>query len=874
MDDTASTIFKTIPNDYHEYRPLDESQEQIRLLSIPEVPSDDGVPRCRIIRASLKNPPQYTALSYTWGDVRDTSKIWVDFAAEHDPSAPESDTHFLSFNVINNLRNALASCNQEAHQGPYLLWVDMLCINQGDIPERSQQVQLMGKIFRQATNVLVWLPPELDDPVTFNRDQEIAAKMATGLDHEDEVDKAIAMAYARARKTATNREDYNYVIDWFVTDRRELTWREDGDIFVALFEAWYDVKMNGETAFDFDEAQLLFFILFRPPFPYLGENEDATEEDITDSMEAMAIPETREGSQQDNSALLWGTMPPDVSMNQGESEHQTELSIANDIISDPDAHARKKFRALRRYCWWFMVNIIDWEVLEVSCQQYYMNKMAVLGNTWFCRIWVLQEVANNARVSVRRGSYQTSWDVVAKMATTSLSMKAGIRRLCAARGSFSQRLVGAYTPNRTLGDDPRVEVMWSFIEPGREHRIAWLNLLSMTAGFRCSDSRDKTFGLLGMKSLRLEAGYDETTPRVYAKFFQAIIDSDQDLRILHFVLRPEGSVLNIDKYRSSCEFPHWMTNLSLSSHFHLSLPLFPGDMRTASSWFVPLDKPPPRPEDPPEHLIVAGIEIGTVAGVVGPLEGRYWQLRIFSQTAEDEQGNHFEPYLMLKKAWKAQFRGKEKRSADDFGVSYEAGNASDLTRSHQCALLKDLTVTRYALTWTLPHLGDVQTNMSVARNSLPQNLLLHNMAQDVLDVEELYDGSGGRVWRDLAEAERHCDLYGPDLSSLERDVNAIDSPFKNPHSVFFTADGRLGICPPETRPGDVVVFLSGDWSPYLLRRKPVPEFPPSVKDIELGTIHEALGCCNLEGYMSWDCEPGDVSAKFKEWRKKKYFRII
>ena len=43
------------------------------------------------------------------------------------------------------------------------MWIDALCINQNDIHERSAQVALMGKIFQQATKVLVWLGEAADD---------------------------------------------------------------------------------------------------------------------------------------------------------------------------------------------------------------------------------------------------------------------------------------------------------------------------------------------------------------------------------------------------------------------------------------------------------------------------------------------------------------------------------------------------------------------------------------------------------------------------------------------------------------------------------------------------------------------------------------
>lgn len=36
-------------------------------------------------------------------------------------------------------------------------WIDSICINQNDTSERESQIRLMGQIYRQATQTLVWL---------------------------------------------------------------------------------------------------------------------------------------------------------------------------------------------------------------------------------------------------------------------------------------------------------------------------------------------------------------------------------------------------------------------------------------------------------------------------------------------------------------------------------------------------------------------------------------------------------------------------------------------------------------------------------------------------------------------------------------------
>jgi hypothetical protein len=40
------------------------------------------------------------------------------------------------------------------------LWIDALCINQADVAEKTHQVGLMGRIYRQSQNTLAWLGPK------------------------------------------------------------------------------------------------------------------------------------------------------------------------------------------------------------------------------------------------------------------------------------------------------------------------------------------------------------------------------------------------------------------------------------------------------------------------------------------------------------------------------------------------------------------------------------------------------------------------------------------------------------------------------------------------------------------------------------------
>ena len=93
-----------------------------------------------LISKSLGENPPYEALSYTWGDPTDCKSILVN-----------CEYH----SVPRTLHSALESLRKS--QSIRVLWVDYLCINQFDLPERNHQVQMMGDIYQSATSVLVYL---------------------------------------------------------------------------------------------------------------------------------------------------------------------------------------------------------------------------------------------------------------------------------------------------------------------------------------------------------------------------------------------------------------------------------------------------------------------------------------------------------------------------------------------------------------------------------------------------------------------------------------------------------------------------------------------------------------------------------------------
>ncbi|CAN9079626.1 unnamed protein product [Alternaria alternata] len=124
---------------YPIYNTLPDASDNLRLLIVHAGGVSEPI-RCTLRIVSLQNKPSYDALSYTWGDSATTKPIEVDG---------------FKIRVTTNLEQALRHLRDVKND--LTLWVDAVCINQSDNSEKSQQVALMGQIYRQCAQVRIWL---------------------------------------------------------------------------------------------------------------------------------------------------------------------------------------------------------------------------------------------------------------------------------------------------------------------------------------------------------------------------------------------------------------------------------------------------------------------------------------------------------------------------------------------------------------------------------------------------------------------------------------------------------------------------------------------------------------------------------------------
>jgi hypothetical protein len=139
------------------YRTLQKPTSEIRLLQVLPSASARSTVNCRLSTVSLDDSPEYVALSYLWGDPTVTRNIRINDCVIPVTTGLESALRQMRASLFD-----LSASESALRDLPSRFWIDAVCINLQDMQERSHQVQLMRKIYQQASSVLVWLGPQED----------------------------------------------------------------------------------------------------------------------------------------------------------------------------------------------------------------------------------------------------------------------------------------------------------------------------------------------------------------------------------------------------------------------------------------------------------------------------------------------------------------------------------------------------------------------------------------------------------------------------------------------------------------------------------------------------------------------------------------
>lgn len=132
-----------IISDVYLSKPLDR-EDLFRLLELQ--PGHGGMPLTVRLLTSSVGVSEYEAVSYVWGDATKTVKIRV---------ITDNGGKVVKMPITVNCHAALYAIRKKDRTR--ILWIDSICINQNRVSERNHQLTLMSRIYREASQVLVYL---------------------------------------------------------------------------------------------------------------------------------------------------------------------------------------------------------------------------------------------------------------------------------------------------------------------------------------------------------------------------------------------------------------------------------------------------------------------------------------------------------------------------------------------------------------------------------------------------------------------------------------------------------------------------------------------------------------------------------------------
>ncbi|KAK4903160.1 hypothetical protein LTR27_000088 [Elasticomyces elasticus] len=121
------------------------SKDNIRLLKVVD-PNEDGLV-CELQVFSLSDAPKYATISYSWVTTDAYTSIVL-----------QTTSARRTISISEDAKNALMRLSTANEFG--WLWMDMICINQSDNDEKSDQVSMMFNIYQSSQCVFIWLGEE------------------------------------------------------------------------------------------------------------------------------------------------------------------------------------------------------------------------------------------------------------------------------------------------------------------------------------------------------------------------------------------------------------------------------------------------------------------------------------------------------------------------------------------------------------------------------------------------------------------------------------------------------------------------------------------------------------------------------------------
>jgi hypothetical protein len=410
-------------------------------------------------------------------------------------------------------------------------------------------------------------------------------------------------------------------------------------------------------------------------------------------------------------------------------------------------------------------------------------------NRWFTRAWVLQEVSNNQDVRVRILGFETDLYLLHALRNFEIE-RLGTTAECVPKNSLEVwKRVG--NSSKSL-----LPSQWSSIFRHRfsSGKLELLHLLENLGDFQASDPRDKVFAIYHLAtdvSLAFRPDYEANLGDVYAQFTRQIIEQTNKLTLLQF---KESDLLT--KHLDG--IPTWVPDYR--AKFQLAVP----------DWYSAADRTQKsRKVGPnPRLLSLRGFDIAEV-------------IFVEDSTFISQHWNPFPAYY---------------------------------------ACLDNVFRRLFGKPFTVPHyLEDYTSDRHIPFDIFLQ-AAFHNAGEDRMLMlafawwlEDPNFDLFGEHWRGkqlinraLSKAkafgERSEPIFKTAIAKAQIDISS--------RTFFLSDQGSLGICPANTRAGDIVVALDGAGYPMVVRLKSnTPVTGSRVEQMQQQSAYELVGYCYLHGHM-------------------------
>ena len=419
---------------------------------------------------------------------------------------------------------------------------------------------------------------------------------------------------------------------------------------------------------------------------------------------------------------------------------------------------------------------------------------ALFETNYFRRFWIIQELALGGSAVVLWGDHHISWGLVGICAAWIMTSGWNFNYGAPLTAAYNAFLIYVLPLANRSGISAFSKLDLSVV-------------LGTTMGrFDSTDARDRIYALLGMSfagnnpdhRLLLQPDYTKDLRSVYTQAARCILEQDKHLRMLSAVQHTaDGIDLSYPSWVPKWDQPFYAEPLALRDE--------QGYYANGGELFCPSAE---TFDSNGNSLKLSGLLCSTITEVSEELQKGNLRFQAIGKDSHREAmmaifGQLNDESRQLRASWSATL---EKFTL--FGFSDPEFQAKQVTNDKALSVAVTSQPGKYGMRESVEHLRGERS-----QNDHLGEFLLYWRERVSWQMAELQHKSMDLFWKTV---EQHGTVY-----MKERALCAINSMAGR--RIFLSDDGKAGLGPVVTRPGDVIAILFGSIVPFVLRPFDGPE---------------------------------------------------